>query len=63
MKWWLLFLFDLAVIVTGIRACYLTYAASKGVQDRAWVASEAAGWMAVACVVAFAAFVAAAVPG
>jgi hypothetical protein len=61
MKWWLLFVFDLAVVACAVRAGFLTYAANKadprseGI-DRAWVISESNGWLAVGSVVAFAAF-------
>jgi hypothetical protein len=68
MKWWLLFVLDLAAVACVVRAGFLTFAAKKAGPnnpdiDRAWVISEAAGWMVAACLAALAAFVVAVIPG
>lgn len=73
MKWWLLFVFDLAVIVCILRAIYLTHAATKAqptlghepyaAGSRNWLISEAGGWIVAGCICAFIAFIAAIHPG
>jgi hypothetical protein len=56
LKLWLLFVLDLAAIVCALRAAPLMFAAQPLNATPTWDASEAAGFMCVGCICAFAAF-------